>query len=383
MKVLQVISGMGLKAGGPTACTYQLLKGIQEKGLQADLLTFDTEDDDEIISRESFMKILTPPRNPRFGYSKKLKYWLEDNKDYDLYHINGLWQYMSHATALSVRKEHKPYVISPHGMLYPEGLKKSGWVKKVSLALFQRKDLRKATALHATSPKEMMYLRAFGLTQPIAVIPNAINVGDVSKLDAQTQRSKRKIGFLGRLAPIKNLELLIEAWANSKATTQHAELVIIGDGDDSYVEQLKLIIKNKKLDNIFFTGFLTGKVQEAMMQQLSYLVLPSKSENFGMVVTEALARQIPVIASKGTPWKELNTHRCGWWIDSDLASLSNALEAALNLDETQRLEMGINGRVLVENKYSKEAVSKMMITFYKWILSETKELPPFVNIRSC
>jgi len=229
----------------------------------------------------------------------------------------------------------------------------------------------------------MMYLRAFGLTQPIAVIPNAINVGDVSKLDAQTQRSKRKIGFLGRLAPIKNLELLIAAWANSKATTQHAELVIIGDGDDSYIEQLKLIIKNKKLDNIFFTGFLTGKVQEEVMQQLSYLVLPSKSENFGMVVTEALARQIPVIASKGTPWKELNTHRCGWWIDSDLASLSNALEAALNLDETQRLEMGKNGRALVENKYSKEAVSKMMITFYKWILSETKELPSFVNIRSC
>ena len=171
--------------------------------------------------------------------------------------------------------------------------------------------------------------------------------------------------------------------SSGSSSSSSSSRFIIGDGDDSYIEQLKLLIKNKKVDNIFFTGFLTGKAQEAMMQQLSYLVLPSKSENFGMVVTEALARQIPVIASKGTPWKELNTHRCGWWIDSDLASLSNALEAALNLDETQRLEMGKNGRALVENKYSKEAVSKMMITFYKWILSETKELPPFVNIRSC
>ena len=382
MKILQVISGMGLKSGGPTTCTYTLLKGLQEQGVSADLLTFDAEDNDEIISRESFMKILTPPKNPRFGYSKELKEWLEKHSDYDLYHTNALWQYASHAAAVYSHKHNKPYVISAHGMLYPEGLKKSKWFKKVALALFQKKDLNKATAFHATSDKEMMYLRAFGLTQPIAVIPNAIDVNAFRKSNSESKSNHRKIGFLGRLAPIKNLELLIEAWAKSKATTRAAELVIIGDGDEAYVDELKTVIKSQDIDNIIFTGFLSGKAQEDVMQQLSYLVLPSKSENFGMVVPEALAREIPVIASKGTPWEELNTHHCGWWVDNDLASLSAALDKALIMNESKRLEMGQNGRTLVEHKYSKEAVSEMMTSFYEWILSETKELPSFVDIKN-
>jgi glycosyltransferase involved in cell wall biosynthesis len=227
-----------------------------------------------------------------------------------------------------------------------------------------------------------MYLRNFGLTQPIAVIPNAIDVAAFTKQKAEPLAKKRKIGFLGRLAPIKNLELLIKAWIHAKATTQHAELIIIGEGDEDYIGELKSLIEKNHINNVVFTGFLTGKAQEDMMQQLSYLVLPSKSENFGMVVSEALARQIPVIASKGTPWEELNTHQCGWWIDSDLESISETLQKALNLDETKRLSMGENGRILVENKYSKEAVSNMMTIFYEWILSDTKELPSFVYIKS-
>ncbi|WP_040281395.1 glycosyltransferase [Psychroserpens damuponensis] len=382
MKVLQVISGMGLKSGGPTTCTYNLLKGLQENHVDADLLTFDAQANDEIISREPFMKILTPPKHPRYGYSKELKTWLETHSDYDLYHTNALWQYASHAAALKAQKDKKPYVISAHGMLYPEGLKKSKWFKKLALGLFQKKDLLKATAFHATSHKEMTYLRAFGLTQPVAVIPNAIDVNAFSKTTKASHSSTRKIGFLGRLAPIKNLEVLIEAWAASKAMTQDAELVIIGDGDQVYVDQLKTLIKTHNLENITFTGFLSGQAQEDIMQKLSYLVLPSKSENFGMVVPEALAREIPVIASKGTPWEELNTKQCGWWIDSDLSSLSTAIHEALSLDEIKRLEMGENGRHLVESKYSKEAVSEMMTIFYEWILSDTKELPSFVTLNN-
>lgn len=382
MKVLQVISGMGLKSGGPTTCTYNLLKGLKAQSVNVDLLTFDAEANDEIISREGFMKIITPPKHPRYGYSKELKLWLENNNDYELYHTNALWQYPSHAAARYAQKQNVPYVISPHGMLYPEGLKKSKWFKKLALALFQKKDLKAATAFHATSHKEMSYIRAFGLSQPIAVIPNAIDVSDFSKQTPKTTTSKRKIGFLGRLAPIKNLELLIEAWAESNAITKNAELIIIGDGDENYVEQLKSLIQKNNIENIIFTGFLSGKAQEDIMQTLSYLVLPSKSENFGMVVPEALAREIPVIASKGTPWEELHTKQCGWWIDSDLESLSTTLQKALSLDETKRLKMGENGRSLVENKYSKEAVSDMMTIFYEWILSDTKELPSFVNIKS-
>ncbi|MDG5490129.1 glycosyltransferase [Psychroserpens sp. SPM9] len=382
MKVLQVISGMGLKSGGPTTCTYNLLTGLIAQSVAVDLLTFDAESHDEIISRENFMKILPPPKHPRYGYSKVLKMWLKTHNDYELYHTNALWQYASHAAAKHAQKHNKPYVVSPHGMLYPEGLKKSKWFKKLALALFQKKDLIKATAFHATSTKEKSYIRDFGLSQPIAVIPNAIDVNAFSKNITEPHGDKRKIGFLGRLAPIKNLELLIHAWKNSNAANPDAELVIIGDGEVQYVDQLKALIAQKNIENITFTGFLSGKAQEEVMQQLSYLVLPSKSENFGMVVPEALAREIPVIASKGTPWEELETHQCGWWVESDLERLSTTLLEAIQLDETKRLKMGKNGRALVENKYSREAVSAMMTIFYEWILTDTKEIPSFVDIKA-
>lgn len=381
MKVLQVISGMGLKSGGPTTCTYNLLKGLQNKAQIVDLLTFDASEDDQIISRAPFMKILTPPRNQRYGYSKQLKLWLEKNKDYDLYHTNALWQYASHAAVASAKKANKPYVISPHGMLYPEGLKKSKWYKKIALNLFQKQDLIDAIALHATSHKELSYIRAFGLTQPIAVIPNAIDVKAINKIEVYLTPKKIKFGFLGRLAPIKNIEILIEAWAIAKDATRKAELVIIGDGDEKYIRELKALIKKKNIKNISFAGFLSGSNQEDIMQQLSYLVLPSKSENFGMVVAEALARKIPVIASKGTPWEELNTYKCGWWVDNDLNSMASALETALTLDESERLRMGEAGRVLVEQKYSIEAVSDMMFDFYSWVLSPLGKVPSFVNIK--
>ncbi|WP_204343862.1 glycosyltransferase [Psychroserpens algicola] len=382
MKVLQVISGMSLKSGGPTTCTYNLLKGLQDTSMAVDLLTFDAVENDKIISREAFMKILPPPKKPRFSYSKALKLWLEEHNDYDLYHTNALWQYPAHAAAVFAQKHNKPYIISPHGMLYPEGLNTSKWFKKVALLLFQKKDLKKATAFHATSHREMKYLRAFGLQQPIAVIPNAIDVNTIQTASTHKKSDPIKIGFLGRLAPIKNLEVLFEAWHASEALTRQAELVIIGDGEEHYMEHLRTVITKKNIENITFTGFLSGEAQEKVMQQLSYLILPSKSENFGMVVPEALARQIPVIASKGTPWEELKTHSCGWWIDNDLETLSTTINEALRLDETQRLEMGKNGRALVEEKYSVDAVSAMMYEFYQWLLSNTETQPSFVDIKS-
>jgi glycosyltransferase involved in cell wall biosynthesis len=96
-----------------------------------------------------------------------------------------------------------------------------------------------------------------------------------------------------------------------------------------------------------------------------------------MVVPEALLREIPVIASKGTPWEELNTHHCGWWVDMGVEPLRVALEEALSLPESKRLEMGKIGRNLVEEKYSIEAVAEKMIQLYKWILKEG-EKPEFV-----
>lgn len=361
---------MGVLSGGPTTCTYNLIKGLRNLGVEIHLLTFDVSspDDKLIVDSPEFMKIIEPPKFIRFGYKRKLKKWLDKNTDYDLYHANALWQYSTLRTIETALLNNKPRIISTHGMLFPEALKKSKWVKKISLFLYQNKGLKCATAYHATSEQEKKYIREFGLNQPIAVIPNAIDTSNFGLPNFEPKVGKRSVGFMGRLCPIKNIESLIQAWALADLITSKHELVIIGDGDSDYKEQLIKLAQDLGVTNIKYTGFVTGKLQDDLLSELSYLVLPSFSENFGMVVPEALWKGIPVIASKSTPWEELETQGCGWWTNNDSESLAKVLEIALQLDETERLAMGKRGNELINKKYTLNAVAQMMKAFYVWIV---------------
>lgn len=376
MNILHTIPTMGIASGGPAACLYNLVKGLSNCNVKISVLTFQPPNSDQLISEERFIHAIQSPFETRYAYSTLYKKELKQYANVDIIHANALWQYTTHASSLFARKKGIPYIISPHGMLYPEGLKKSSLFKRIALPLYQRKDLELATVIHATCVQEYEYIRALGFTNPIAVIPNAINIELPLKF-SNSQSNKKKIGFLGRFAPIKNLELLIEAWAISEKNHTDWELVLIGDGEPLYTESLKLLSQKLGIVNIRFTGFLNGEEKKKAIKGLSYLVLPSKSENFGMVVPEALFHEIPVIASKGTPWEELNSCNAGWWIDIGVASLVEALNQAIQLSDNDRQLMGQNGRKLVEENYSIESVASKMIELYQWILNGG-EKPEFV-----
>ena len=102
-------------------------------------------------------------------------------------------------------------------------------------------------------------------------------------------------------------------------------------------------------------------------------------QNFGMVVAEALSFNIPVIASKGSPWQDLEIHKCGWWIDIGVKSLKEALIDALQTNEKQLIKMGTNGRILIEEHYSRESVAKQMFELYKWVLTK-ENIPKFIDV---
>lgn len=377
MKVLHTISSMGINAGGPTTCLYNLVKGLNDAKTSAKILTYSGNANDELISSDNFIETVPKPFEQRLGFSTKFKKKLSVYSHYDIFHGNGLWQYPTIALASLAKKIKKPYVISTHGMLYPEGLKKSNLLKEIALSLYQRKDLREANVLHSTCNQEMYYLRALGFKNPITVIPNAIDITTVPPKIKGLKKEKKQIGFLGRFAPIKNLDILLKAWAEVGKNNPNWELVLIGDGDINYKYQLIKLAETLNIRNICVKGFLSGLEKEKALQSLDYLVLPSKSENFGMVVPEALIREIPVIASNGTPWEELSTYNAGWWIDIGVDPLVNALKEAMELSDLERQKMGENGRKLVEENYSIGTVSKQMIELYDWIL-ENKEKPSFV-----
>lgn len=374
MKILHITPSLSLNNGGPTQSIYHTVKGLRTQGTDTTILTFQPDINDKLISEEDFIITLKQGKTS-FAYSSCYKKYLK-KYEYDLYHAQGIWQYPSYVTAQIARKQHKPYIITPRGMLYPQALAVSKLKKQVFLKLFLMNDLQKAAAVHATCTEEMQHLRNLGVKSPVAVIPNPISI---TNFKLRIADNKLKIGYLGRVHPRKNIERLLYVWDKLHLNQTDAELVIIGDGDKQYMDFLKAEQERLNLQNVVFTGFLTSEAKENALNSLSYLVVPSDFENFGMIIPEALTKGIPVIASTGTPWEELNTHRCGWWVDNDMNTLAATIEHALQLPETTRVEMGKRGKNLVKDNYSVDIVAKKMIRLYEWILN-SNEKPEFVYL---
>lgn len=374
MKILYTIPGLGVNRGGVGQCVFYTVKGLRQYNIDASILTYQPDEGDCFVADESFI-IQMPKTESRFAYSSSFRKFLEKHP-YDIYHAQAVWQYPTYITAKTAFHNNKPYIITPHGMLYPQAFQKSKLLKKIMLTLSLKKDLNNAAAVHVTCMEEMQHLRNLGVKSPVAVIPNPIYI-ESEYNHAFPVKDKLRVGYLGRVHPRKNIDRLIHAWANLGKKVSGMELVIIGAGDDTYHQFLKDEVKRLNLNNVVFTGFLTGFEKEKAVESLSYLVVPSDFENFGMIVPEALIKGIPVIASKGTPWEELNTRHCGWWIDNDENSLTTTIDTAIKIPEEERIKMGEHGKNLVKENYSIDSVAKRMIQLYEWILNDEKK-PEFV-----
>lgn len=377
MRILQTIAGFGAKSGGTSTCTYDLVTALNQLNCQTNILTLKPNDPTNHLMGvgEQWIKALPYDGKTPFGYSHNIVHYL-NTTDYDLYHTNGLWMYCNHITASIARKKGKPYVITPHGMLYPQALARSAWKKKLMMYLCFDKDIREANCIHATCMQEMKYYRDLGYKNPVAVIANPMPLPDYID-DIKPERSKKRIGFLGRLHPRKNVKGLIEAWASLGKATQNAELYIMGKGDESYEAYLRELVTTLGLTNVVFAGFVNGREKFEKLATLTALFVPSDFENFGMIITEALIVKTPVMASLGTPWEELNARHCGWWVNNDIHTLAQTMEEVFSLSDEELLAMGERGRQLVIEKYSSVQVATQMKHLYEWILNGG-EKPDFV-----
>lgn len=384
MKVLQTIAGFGTLYGGIATCTYDLISAMYSFGFPIDLLTLEVKNKSDVLmgKDEDWIKALPNDAMTPYEYSKNISYYLQNN-EYDLYHTNGLWMYCNHMTCSMARRKHKPYIITPHGMLYPAALKRSYWKKWPLIQLCFRKDINRADCLHVTCKAEMEHVRQFGYRGAIAVIPNPASRPGYLKEIAVAKSSfmgcsrLRKFGFLGRLHPIKKIENLLYGLVGLPHP-QDCELVIMGKGDDEYEQFLRSETKRLGLENrVQFCGFVNGRDKYEQLAQLSCLFVPSDFENFGMIVTEALSVGTPVMASLGTPWEELNTEKCGWWLDRTPENISQVMQQVLKMPVPELLSMGERGQQLVQEKYTAPVVARQMSKLYGW-LSGGSSKPDFV-----
>jgi glycosyltransferase involved in cell wall biosynthesis len=284
-----------------------------------------------------------------------------------LLHDNGLWLPTNHAAARVAREMKIPFIISPRGMLTPWAMRFHGFKKRLAWLLYQRRDLQSARVLHATSRQEAKEFRALGLTQPIAIIPNGVDV-PFQKSEIGNRKSEiRTALFLSRIHPKKGLLDLAEAW--NMVRPSGWRMVIAGGDEDGHLAEVKAEIRKQKLENSFeFIGEVADEKKWDLYRSADLFVLPTKSENFGIVIAEALACGLPVITTRDTPWEELRQRQCGWWVEIGARPLADALDEAIQLTDEERRAMGLRGRKLVEDNYTWSAAAKKMFAVYQWML---------------
>ena len=292
---------------------------------------------------------------------------------FDLLHDHGVWLPFHLSIANFCRKHTIPRLVSPRGMLEPWALQYKKWKKRIAWILFQQRILRNASALHATSTSEAEQFRKLGMSQPIFVIPNGLILPEPTGRIAPVANTTRCAVFLGRIHPVKGISLLAHAW--NKLRPSGWRMRVIGPDEANHRQELVKLVKDLGLaEQWTFEPALDGHEKWKALQSSDLFVLPSYSENFGISVAEAMGCGLPVITTRGTPWKVLEEKECGWWVPADPHSLMIALKDATSRTPHSLQQMGERGRRVVEERFSWNEIASAMVEGYEWLLNKGK--PP-------
>jgi glycosyltransferase involved in cell wall biosynthesis len=366
------ISSLAPETGGPSRSVPSLARALSTRGVEVRILSlhFGTRESPPLATADlptSFIACKRSAQLPGIWTSRfqaRLRQLL--GQPNTLLHDTGVWLLTNHTAARVARALNVPRIVSPRGMLSPWALDYKRLKKKLAWWLYQHRDLLTAQAFHVTSIEECNEVRNLGFRQPIAVIPNGVEVPPAFPRP-RNGSSTRTLLFLSRIHPKKGLTHLVEAWAALRPVGWRA--VIAGPDEAGHQHIIEELIRARGLaDQFSFIGPVKDADKWSLYRGADLFVLPTFSENFGLVIAEALAAGLPVITTKGTPWRELLAHHCGWWIDLSTENLAAALREAMRLSDSERNDMGQRGRKLIEQKYSWASIGEQMESFYHWLL---------------
>jgi glycosyltransferase involved in cell wall biosynthesis len=290
-----------------------------------------------------------------------------------LLHDHGQWIFINRLSSRIALERKIPRVVSPRGMLSPWSMAHKRFKKLLAWHLYAKRDLSQARVIHATSDLERIELRQLGVKQPIAVIPNGVTAIPTS-FDIKDKPCRPYCLFMSRVHEKKGIVQLLEVW--NALQLKDWDLIIAGPDEQGLMQNRELPLNTR------FIGFISGRDKSLLLQNASLFVLPTHSENFGLVIAEALAAGVPVITTHGAPWQGLEERNCGWWIPPNSASLKDALISAVSLPEQTRKEMGAIGQKWVADEFSWSQVGQKMSAMYSWLMNRTSVRPSFVDIWS-
>lgn len=383
LRVLHVTPSLSRIGGGVTEAVWGMVRATSNHGIRHSAVALEdswTSADRANVPQNCDVTLFARMGPRSLFYSPSLGTHLRRSlHDYGIVHSHSIRHWPGLAARHRAAVAARPLLISLHGMLHPETLRRSAPRKRIIHALFENATLRAARCLHATSAQEAGYIRSFGCANPIATIPLGIQPLPELQLSGPEQNAqllarwpslanKRRLLFLGLLAPWKGLLRLVSAWSRLEARYPNWQLVIAGPGVGDFDAQVRAEVSRANLaQRVTFLGPMYDADKTLILRQSDVLALPSDLENFGLVVGEALSAGVPVIASRTSPWELLEQHDCGWWIEPSVEALSQTLDLVLAQPPDALSRRGLRGKELVARRFSWAAAGEQMQQVYRWL----------------
>jgi glycosyltransferase involved in cell wall biosynthesis len=378
LRTVHIIAGLDASYGGPSYIVPRFCQALVAAGVETTLLSVAEASASASSSSEAGYcdcrfgwDFASVPMLRELRASSNLVRALRDVAPRaDVIHDHGLWLMPNLQAGRVAARVGKPLVVTPLGMLSPTALRFSQIRKQATWCLLQGRVMRRAACIHATCEQEYLEIRGLGLANPIAIIPNGIDLPEPQIKPIGNGGDERVVLSLGRIHPKKGLDRLLHCWARVEATHPDWRLRIIGPGEIGHDEQLRALVTELGLSRVSIEGPLYGGDKLAAYRDASLFVLPTLSDSFAMTVAESLGAGTPVISTKGAPWEGLETHGCGWWTDHGVEPLTAALDSAMSLSPGDLIEMGAKGRKWMAEKFSWDEVATQMQAVYQWLVHD-------------
>jgi glycosyltransferase involved in cell wall biosynthesis len=374
--------------GGPPRSILGLCRAQRDVGIDVRVVTTtangDSELDEALVARGEYEGI--PVRYCARAWPRSVFHApslggvvTSELRDADVMHLHGLWNATVWSAAAAARQERKPYVLSPRGMLAPAALAHDEWRKKLVYPLADRRVIRDAARLHATSRAEFDDLK--GLPEPgrAVYVPNGVDLPPIADGDCRAARERFHLPasgplvlFLGRLHPIKRLDLLAAAFGEVRRHHPDAHLVIAGPDEEGHRAALAPLFTPFGA-SVTWTGRVDDAGKRLLLGAATVLVTCSNSESFGMSAAEAMAAGTPVVITRTCPWPEVESEQTGFWVEQTPDAIAAGINAIVS-DAAGAHAMGQRGRALIASRYSWSHAAAALIREYEAIAASPADV---------
>tara|TARA_B110000238_G_C16112281_1_gene433227 strand:+ start:907 stop:2058 length:1152 start_codon:yes stop_codon:yes gene_type:complete len=382
MKILHLSNVIGEKSGGGIHEVVSNLYKYQKKyNFEPHVWYPGKIEDADSFRSDNNVKCLDTFGNIKFGLVKDIfKPISDDFFEFDILHQHGIWMPVSLLSKKLKKQTNIKKVLQPHGFLMPYSRNLSKIKKDFIFSIYERSNIESSDVLLACAKNEALVLKNLFPNKNIAIIPNGIcNEFFNAKNRTQHSNRKKRMLFLSQITPVKGIERIIRS-INDIGVEKFSdwEFLIAGYEDVQYKRVLEKMISDFELKEVVkFIGPKFGLDKIKIFDNSDVFLLPSYSENFGIVVAEALSRGIPVLTTKGTPWDELESNNCGFWVDNTEQGIKKGILQILRLSEKDLKEMGHRGKNLIREKYLWSKCSQKNIELYKW-MANGGQRPSFI-----